>query len=110
MADEVRVEVELFLNGSAVPAAMTFDARALATVARALGRDDPDPPSPYMTVGEAAIYLRCKRQRIDDLLSQRRLTRVKDGARTLIKRAEIEEYLRLTSRSSVRRNGASNAR
>ena len=31
---------------------------------------------------------------IDDLLSQRRLGRVKDGARTLILRAELEAYLR----------------
>jgi excisionase family DNA binding protein len=50
--------------------------------------------SPYMTVDEAAVYLRCRRQRIDDLLSQRRLTRVKDGSRTLIARAELEAYLR----------------
>lgn len=50
--------------------------------------------SPYMTVEEAAAYLRCRRQRIDDLLSQRRLTRVKDGNRTLISRAELEAYLR----------------
>ena len=45
------------------------------------------PPSPFMTVVEAAEFLRCSRQRIDDLLSQRRLTRHKDGARTLIRRA-----------------------
>lgn len=49
--------------------------------------------SPYMTVGEAAEYLRCQRQRVDDLLSQRRLTRVKEGRRTLVRRDEIEEYL-----------------
>lgn len=50
--------------------------------------------SPYLTVDEAAVYLRCRRQRIDDLLSQRRLSRIKDGARTLILRAELEAYLR----------------
>jgi excisionase family DNA binding protein len=50
--------------------------------------------SPYMTIDEAAVYLRCRRQRIDDLLSQRRLSRVKDGTRTLISRAELEAYLR----------------
>jgi excisionase family DNA binding protein len=49
--------------------------------------------SPYMTIAEAADYLRCRRQRIDDLLSQRRLTRYKDGRRTLVSRAEIEGYL-----------------
>jgi excisionase family DNA binding protein len=50
--------------------------------------------SPYLTIDEAAVYLRCRRQRIDDLLSQRRLSRIKDGARTLISRAELEAYLR----------------
>ncbi len=50
--------------------------------------------SPYLTVPEAAAYLRCKRQRVDDLLSQGALSRVKDGARTLIARAELEAYLR----------------
>lgn len=47
-----------------------------------------------MTVPEAAEHLRCKRQRVDDLLSQRRLTRIKDGSRTLVARAELEAYLR----------------
>jgi excisionase family DNA binding protein len=49
--------------------------------------------SPYMTIPEAAEYLRCSRQRVDDLLSARRLTRVKEGRRTLVSRAEIEAHL-----------------
>jgi excisionase family DNA binding protein len=49
--------------------------------------------SPYLTIREAATYLRCPRQRIDDLLSARRLTRIKEGARTLVSRDEIEAYL-----------------
>ena len=54
----------------------------------------PDPPpSPFVTVPEAADLLRTKRQRIDDLLSQGRLTRVKDGSRTLIARTEVYDYL-----------------
>jgi excisionase family DNA binding protein len=52
------------------------------------------PASPYLTIPEAAELLRCRRQRVDDLLSQRRLTRVKDGGRTLIARSELEPYLR----------------
>ena len=52
------------------------------------------PFSPYMTIPEAAEYLRCSRQRIDDLLSQRRLDRYKDGSRTLLSRAELEAYLK----------------
>jgi excisionase family DNA binding protein len=46
-----------------------------------------------MTIPEAAEYLRCSRQRIDDLLSQRRLRRYKDGSRTLVSRAEVEVYV-----------------
>lgn len=49
--------------------------------------------SPYMTIPEAADYARCKRQRIDDLLSRRRLTRYKDGSRTLVSRAELDAHL-----------------
>jgi len=49
--------------------------------------------SPYLTIPEAAVYARCKRQRIDDLLSSRRLTRYKDGRRTLLLRAELEAHL-----------------
>jgi excisionase family DNA binding protein len=49
--------------------------------------------SPYLTIAEAAGYLRCKRQRIDDLLSARRLTRHKDGRRTLILRAELDAHI-----------------
>lgn len=49
--------------------------------------------SPLMTIAEAAEYLRCKRQRVDDLLSSGRLTRHKDGSRTLVSRAELEEYV-----------------
>jgi excisionase family DNA binding protein len=49
--------------------------------------------SPFMTIPEASEYLRCKRQRIDDLLSARRLTRIKEGRRTLVLRSEIEAHL-----------------
>jgi excisionase family DNA binding protein len=49
--------------------------------------------SPYMTVPEAAEFLRAKRQRVDDLLSSGRLSRFKDGSRTLVSRAELEAYV-----------------
>jgi excisionase family DNA binding protein len=49
-----------------------------------------EPPSPYLTTAEAAEYLRAKPQRIHDLLSSGRLTRFKDGSRTLILRTELE--------------------
>ena len=58
--------------------------------------------SPYLTIPEAAELLRTKRQRIDDLLSQGKLTRVKDGGRTLIARDELEEYLQGVRRGHPR--------
>lgn len=48
------------------------------------------PASRFVTVFEAAELLRCRRQRVDDLLSQRRLSRFKEGGRTLVSRAEVE--------------------
>lgn len=60
-----------------------------------LARETPAAPSlsPFLTIVEAAEFLRTKRQRVDDLLSSGRLTRHKDGARTLIERAELERYV-----------------
>jgi excisionase family DNA binding protein len=49
--------------------------------------------SPYLSVDEAAEHLRCEKQRIYDLLSSRRLSRLKDGARVLLLRSEVDEYL-----------------
>lgn len=68
-----------------------------ARVAALLAMQDTTAPthpiSPYFTIPEAAEYLRCSRQRVDDLLSQRRLTRVKEGRRTLVLRSEVDEWL-----------------
>jgi len=46
-----------------------------------------------LTVDEAAELLRCKRQRIYDLVSQRRLPCLKDGSRVLLRRTELLAYL-----------------
>jgi excisionase family DNA binding protein len=54
--------------------------------------------SPWLTIVEAAELLRCKRQRVDDLLSQGRLARHKDGSRTLLSRAEINAYIQKDQR------------
>jgi excisionase family DNA binding protein len=64
-----------------------------AVLARRLPAPAPPDPSPYLTVAEAAAYLRASRQRVYDLLSSRRLSRRKDGARVLISRAELDAYL-----------------
>jgi excisionase family DNA binding protein len=49
--------------------------------------------SPYLTVPEAAEYLRCKRQRIHNLTSAGKLARHKDGGRTLILRADLDALI-----------------
>jgi excisionase family DNA binding protein len=49
--------------------------------------------SPYLNVREAAEYLRCKPQRIYDLLSSRRLMKYGDGGRPLLLRSELDEYV-----------------
>jgi len=63
--------------------------------------------SPYLTVPEAADYLRApSRQRVDDLLTAGKLSRVKEGGRTLIRRAELEAYIERGSVSPARRRRA----
>lgn len=42
-----------------------------------------------LTPDEAATFLRCKRQRIYDLISQRRLPAMREGGRRLIRRADL---------------------
>ena len=54
---------------------------------------EPAAPSPYMSIDEAAEYLRAKPHRVYDLLSAGRSTRFKDGSRVLVSRAELEAYL-----------------
>jgi len=67
--------------------------RAAEIVIAQLGSRPDDRPA-YVTIPEAADLLRARRHRVDDLLSKGVLTRVKDGSRTLIERAELEAYLR----------------
>jgi hypothetical protein len=52
-------------------------------------------PKPYLRIPEAADLLPCKRQRIDDLLSARKLTRFKEGRRTLLLRGSWRHTLPL---------------
>jgi excisionase family DNA binding protein len=67
--------------------------RAAQLVLESLHDDHGAATSPYVTIPEAAELLRAKRHRIDDLLSTGKLTRIKDGSRTLIGRKEVEDYL-----------------
>jgi excisionase family DNA binding protein len=65
-----------------------------AKVAELIGLpQEPSNASPYMTVPEAAEYMRAKPQRCYDLLSAGRLTRYKDGSRVLLNRVEVDVYL-----------------
>ncbi|MBA3364696.1 MAG: helix-turn-helix domain-containing protein [Actinobacteria bacterium] len=58
----------------------------------------PEEPSPYLTVSEAADYLRTSRQAVDDLLRRGKLTRHKRGdgrnGRVLVLRHEVEGQVR----------------
>ena len=64
-------------------------------VARRIAEQQPQQQAAplYLTVREAADLIRAKPQRIYDLVSAGRLTRHKDGARLLIARGELDEYL-----------------
>jgi excisionase family DNA binding protein len=87
------------LHAMNIPALfMTLTDEQLGALAREIARvlrDDHAKAntSPYLTVHEAAQYLRCRPQRVYDLLSARALTRHKDGSRVLVRRAEIDRYL-----------------
>lgn len=86
------VTVTLSLNGTPVP--VTLDDAALAAIAAALPDAGTEiPESKFLTIAETAELLRCKRQRVDDLLSSGRLTRHKEGGRTLVSRAELEAHV-----------------
>jgi excisionase family DNA binding protein len=68
--------------------------------ARVLERlGEPPPPSPFVTTGEAARYLACSRQRVFDLLSASKLSRFKEGTRTLLLRSELEALVQLQRRA-----------
>jgi excisionase family DNA binding protein len=63
-----------------------------------LERLKPQEASPYMSVREAAAFLRAKPQRVHDLLSAGKLARFKDGSRTLVLRSELEALVELRRR------------
>ena len=85
--------------------------RAAELVLERLERaDNGATPSPYLSVVEAAEYLRAKRHRVDDLLSRGTLTRFKDGARTLVSRAELEAYVQGQGNAARTLEGAASRR
>ena len=73
-------------------------ARAADLVLDRLASERAEPPSSgYLTVAEAAAYLRCKPQRVYDLRSSGRLAGVKDGSRVLIAEDALVAHLRRAS-------------
>jgi excisionase family DNA binding protein len=90
----VSVTVRLTVNG--IPVDAVIDDDAVAAIAAAVGERDSAPgpaPSPYLTVQEAAEYLRTTRQAVDDMLSAGKLPRRKVGRRTLVARADLEALI-----------------
>ena len=69
-------------------------ARRVAEIVVARTPPTAPPASTFLSVREASELLRACRQRIYDLLSDGRLTRHKDGSRVLIRRDEVDRYLR----------------
>ena len=69
----------------------------------------PDAPT-YFSVPEAADYIRAKPHRVYDLLSARRLTRYKDGARVLVSREELDRYLAANATEAYDLPGTRNGR
>jgi excisionase family DNA binding protein len=56
-------------------------------------RDVPAPQT-WLTVAEAADYLRCPESRIYALTSARRIPFEKDGSRTLLNRDALDQWVR----------------
>lgn len=73
-----------------------LDGDALDTLAERLAPrlGQPAQTDGWLTVGEAAEYLRCPKSRVYSLVSARRIPFVKDGSRTLFRRSELDAWLR----------------
>jgi excisionase family DNA binding protein len=73
-----------------------LDDNALDTLAERLAPRlaKPAQSDGWLTVGEAAEYLRCPKSRVYSLVSARRIPFVKDGSRTLFRRSELDAWLR----------------
>lgn len=53
----------------------------------------PTPASPWLNVAEAAERLRCRKDRIYDLIALGRLHPSRDGRRVLLRREDLDAYL-----------------
>jgi excisionase family DNA binding protein len=67
---------------------------------RGIGTTTSSPsPSPYLTVKEAAEYLRCRPQAIYDRIHEGALRPCRDGRRVLLRREDLDRYLAGGARS-----------
>jgi excisionase family DNA binding protein len=83
-----------FLSPEALAAlGALVDARVEAKLAEREPGPTATAASEFLTVGEAAEYLRCNPQRIYDLTSSRRIPKTKEGTRVLIARADLDRHL-----------------
>jgi hypothetical protein len=85
------VTVTIDLNGFPVP--VTLDDEALAAIAAALEPRRPVDESDFMTIPEACAYARMTRQRLYDLRSSGRLSRVGDGTSARVLRSELDALI-----------------
>lgn len=75
--------------------AITLDDATIEAIARrAVELLPADSDDGWLTVVEAAEYLRCPKSRIYSLCSARRIPHVKDGSRTLLRKSELDTWLR----------------
>lgn len=72
------------------PDALNVLAERLAPFLEGRLAGEPDRP---MNVTEAAEHLRCAPKRIYDLVSQHRITPIRDGSRLLFRRSALDAYL-----------------
>jgi excisionase family DNA binding protein len=69
-----------------------LDAIAERAAAMVVERESPE-VARWLTVAEAAEYLRCPTSRVYSLVSVKRIPFVKDGSRTLFDRGELDAWL-----------------
>jgi excisionase family DNA binding protein len=85
------------VSASADMLSLAVPAELIELVARRaaelLAERQPAALEPWLTVDQAAQHLACRPKRIYDLCSQRRVPFVKDGSRTLLRRADLDAYL-----------------
>jgi excisionase family DNA binding protein len=87
--EPLRFEVSLPPEALEAIAARVAELVAASLTTAALAESEP-----FLTVEHAAAYIDGKPHRVRDLLTEGRLTRYKDGARTLVSRNELDAHLR----------------